>query len=155
MMWRCPVCGRDFANRNQSHACGRYRLADHFEGRDAEVARIFRALLAQARRNGPVKVLPEKTRIALQVRMSFAAFTLKKHWLDGHVVLARRRESPRFKRIYVVSPRNQVHEFRLHSAAEVDGEVADWLCEAYAVGRQEHLAAPPALAPPALRATSP
>lgn len=138
-MWRCPICGREFANRNQSHACGRHRLADHFEGRDPEVARIFRALLASARRNGPVTVLPEKTRIAFQVRMSFAAFTLKKHWLDGHVVLSRRRASPRFKRIYEVSPRNQVHEFRLHSAAEVDDEVADWLREAYAVGLQEHL----------------
>ena len=99
----------------------------------------FRALVAAARRNGPVTVLPEKTRIGLQVRMSFAAFTLKRHWLDGHVVLARRLDSPRFKRIYEVSPRNQVHEFRLRSAAEVDSEVEGWLAEAYAVGRQEHL----------------
>jgi uncharacterized protein DUF5655 len=142
VMWRCPACGREFANRNQSHACGTYGLAAHFDGRDPEVERTFRALLATARRNGPVKVLPEKTRIAFQVRMSFAAFTPRKHWLDGHVVLARRRESPRFKRIYEVSPRNQVHEFRLRSAAEVDDEVADWLREAYAVGRQEHLIPP-------------
>jgi hypothetical protein len=138
-MWRCPRCGRDFANRNQSHACGRHSLAGHFAGRDPEVVRIFRALLAEARRNGPVRVLPEKTRIAFQVRMSFAAFTLRKRWLDGHVVLARRLASPRFKKIYVVSPRNQVHEFRLHSSSDVDEEVAGWLREAYAVGRQEHL----------------
>jgi hypothetical protein len=115
-------------------------LADHFKGRDPEVVRAFRALLSAARRNGPVKVLPEKTRIALQVRMSFAAFSLKRHWLDGHVVLARRRASPRFRKIYEVSPRNQVHEFRLNSKAEVDDEVADWLREAYAVGEQKHLA---------------
>jgi len=87
-----------------------------------------------------VTVLPEKTRIALQVRMSFAAFSLKTHWVDGHVVLARRRDSPRFKKIYAVSQRNQVHEFRLHTEAEVDAEVADWLREAYAVGEQRHLA---------------
>jgi hypothetical protein len=114
-------------------------LADHFAGRDPEVVSAFRALVSAARRNGPVKVLPEKTRIALQVRMSFAAFSLKRHWLDGHVVLARRRLSPRFRKIYEVSPRNQVHEFRLHSKAEVDDEVADWLREAYAVGEQKHL----------------
>src|SRR5689334_17302101 len=98
VMWRCPACGREFANRNQSHACGTYGLAAHFDGRDPEVERTFRALLAMARRNGPVKVLPEKTRIAFQVRMSFAAFTPRKHWLDGHVVLARRRESPASRR---------------------------------------------------------
>jgi hypothetical protein len=139
-LWRCPRCGRQFANRNQSHACGRYRLADHFLKRDPEVVAAFRALVAAARRNGPVKVLPEKTRIAFQVRMSFAAFTLKRHWLSGHVVLARRRESPRFSRIWVASPRNQVHEFTLRSASEVDDEVTDWLREAYAVGEQKHLA---------------
>ncbi len=99
----------------------------------------FRALLAAARRNGPVSVLAEKTRIAFQVRMSFAAFTLRRHWLDGHVVLSRRRESPRFKKIWTVSPRNQVHEFRLRSPSEVDEEVADWLREAYEVGLQKHL----------------
>jgi hypothetical protein len=138
-LWRCPNCGREFANKNQSHACGRYELADHFTGRDPEVVRTYEALLRAARRNGPVTVLPEKTRIAFQVRMSFAALTLKKHWLDGHVVLARRLDSPRFKRVYEVSPRNQVHEFRLSSAAEVDAEVAAWLREAYAVGQQKHL----------------
>ena len=84
-------------------------------------------------------MLPEKTRIALQVRMSFAAVSLKRRWLDGHVVLARRRDSPRFTRVWTVSPRNQVHEFRLRSAAEVDDEVSDRLREAYAVGEQKHL----------------
>lgn len=29
--------------------------------------------------------------------MSFAALMLKRRWLDGHVVLARRVESPRFR----------------------------------------------------------
>src|SRR5256886_15240253 len=98
VLWRCPRCGRRFANRNQSHACGRYQLEDHLVGRDPNVVAAFRALLAAARRNGPVTVLPEKTRIAFQVRMSFAAFTLKKHLLHGHVVLARRRDSARSRR---------------------------------------------------------
>jgi len=80
-----------------------------------------------------------KTRIAFQVRMSFAAFTLKKHLLNGHVVLARRRDSPRFTKVWGPSPRNQVHEFRLRGPDDVDEEVADWLREAYAVGQQKHL----------------
>jgi uncharacterized protein DUF5655 len=140
LLWRCPRCGRRFANRNQSHACApAFRLSDHYAGRDPAVVATFRALLAAARRSGPVTVLPENTRIAFQVRMSFAAFSLKRHWVDGHVVLARRWESPRFKKIWAVSPRNQVHEFRLRSVDEVDEEVVDWLREAYAVGEQKHL----------------
>ena len=88
---------------------------------------------------GPVAVLPEKTRIALQVRMSFAALMPRRHWLDGHVVLARRLETSRFRRIDTFSPRNVVHVFRLGSPDEVDDEVIGWLREAYAVGEQRHL----------------
>jgi hypothetical protein len=57
------------------------------------------------------------------------------------VVLARRFEQPRFRKIETFSPRNHVHYFRLTSAAEVDDEVESWLAEAYAVGEQKHLQA--------------
>jgi uncharacterized protein DUF5655 len=139
-VWTCPRCGRTFANRNQSHTCRPLgKLDQHFTGKDSSVRETFDRVLTAVRGIGPVEVLPEKTRIALHVRMSFAAFSAKKRWLDGHVVLARRVESPRFRRIYAVSPRNVVHEFRLASPAEVDTEVAAWLKEAYAVGEQRHL----------------
>ena len=111
-------------------------------GRDPQVIATFDALLAAAQKSGAVKVLPEKTRIAFQVRMSFAAFSMRRHWVDGHVVLARRLESPRFRRIDVISPRNQVHVFRLQEPSEVDDEVERWLHEAYSVGEQKHLKTP-------------
>src|SRR2546423_2421297 len=69
-LWRCPRCRRRFANRNQSHACGRHTLASHFAGKPKNVRVIFDKLLEVAKKNGPVTVLPEKTRIAFQVRMS-------------------------------------------------------------------------------------
>jgi|SRR5579864_3571356 len=147
-MWTCPECGRAFANRNQSHFCSHVRLVEHFAGRDSIVVETFEALLQAARESGPVTVLPEKTRIAFQVRMSFAAFSLRRRWVDGHVVLARRLESPRFRRIDLISPRNQVHVFRLHDPTEVDAEVRAWLAEAYLVGEQRHLSRSVASAAP-------
>jgi endogenous inhibitor of DNA gyrase (YacG/DUF329 family) len=140
-LWKCPTCGRSFANRNQSHFCSEVRLEDHFAGREPQVVATFHRLREVAQRSGPVKVLPEKTRIAFQVRMSFAAFMLRRRWVDGHVVLARRLESSRFRRVDVISPRNQVHVFRLHEPADVDDEVERWLAEAYLVGEQRHLSA--------------
>ena len=141
-LWRCGNCGRRFANRNQSHACGRHTLASHFVGKPKTIRVLFEAVRAAVRRNGPVMVLPEKTRIAFQVRMSFAQVTPRTGWLDGHVVLARRLEHPRFRRIDTISPRNHVHHFRLFSVTDVDEEFAAWLREAYAVGKQEHLRSP-------------
>ena len=91
---------------------------------------------------GPVRVLPEKTRIAFQVRMSFAQVTPRQRWLDGHVVLARRVEHPRFRQVQTFSPRNHMHVFRLTSPDQVDAEFRDWLREAYQVGEQRHLDRP-------------
>ena len=138
-MWTCPRCGRSFANRNQSHACAPLDAGLERQGKDPEVVAIFRRLVELAGRNGPVTVLPEKTRIAFQVRMSFAAFELRRHWVDGHVVLARRLEHPRFRRVETFSPHNHLHQFRLERLDEADEEVAAWLAEAYRVGEQRHL----------------
>jgi hypothetical protein len=138
-LWRCPRCGREFANRNQSHACGRYELEAHFRGKPPEIRAIFDAFVAAVQACGLVRVLPEKTRIAFQVRMSFAQATPRARWIDAHVVLARRLEHERFRRIETISARNHVHHFRLTSVAEVDEQLAEWLREAYAVGEQRHL----------------
>lgn len=124
-MWACPRCGRTFANVNQTHTCAILGDLDrHFIGTEPEVR---------------ADALPEKTRIALHVRMSFAAFVPRKRWLDGHLVLARRIDSPRFRRIEVFSPRNVLHAFRLTSPADIDAEFAGWLAEACAVGEQRHV----------------
>jgi hypothetical protein len=138
-LWRCRKCRREFANRNQSHACGRHDLAHHFARKDPSIRALFDDVVAAIRAIGPVRVLPEKTRIAFQVRMSFAQITPRMKWLDGHLVLARRVEHPRFTRVETFSPRNHLHAFRLMSEADIDDELRAWLAEAYEVGAQKHL----------------
>jgi hypothetical protein len=140
-LWPCPACGRGFANRNQSHACGVHDLGHHFEGKAPAVLEIYAAFLAMIESFGPVIVLPEKTRIAFHVRMSFAQLTVRKRWVLGHFVLARRLEDPLFTRVETISPRNHVHHFRLDAPGEVE-RLEDFAREAYAVGRQEHLTWP-------------
>lgn len=138
-LWTCPQCRRAFANRNQAHACGDWTLADHLRTATPEVAELVRGFVALVEDLGPVEVAPTKTRIGFKARMTFAALMPKRHWLDGHVVLARRRDDPRFRRIDTYGPRSHVHSFRLTAPEELDAEVVDWLREAYRVGLQEHL----------------
>lgn len=139
-LWICPRCARTFANRNQAHTCAPLGSLDqHFAHAAPGVRATFDAVLAAVSALGPVQVLAEKTRIALHVRMSFAAFMPRRDWLNGHLVLARRIDSRRFLRIEAMSPRNIVHNFRLSSPGEVDEEFTAWLAEAYAVGAQRHL----------------
>ena len=137
-MWMCARCGRGFANRNQTHSCGRHQLSTHLEGRGPVERRLFRGLLAELRRHGPVRVLPEKTRIAFQVRMSFAAITIRNGYLRGHLVLADRHESACFLRIESISRRNHIHVFTARSTADLVA-LRPYIALAYAVGEQKHL----------------
>ena len=139
-MWHCPRCGRSFANANQTHTCAELGSVDsHFARADPQVRQVFDAIVVSTTALGPFDILAEKTRIAFHARMSFAAFTVRRHWLDGHVVLARRISSPRFRRVEVYSRSNILHAFRLLRPDEVDEEVRGWLAEAYTVGQQQHL----------------
>ena len=138
-LWRCSKCSRQFANPNQSHACGRHELEPHFAGKPPVIRAIFDQFLMALLENGPVTVLPERTRIAFQVRMSFAQLTPKPRWVDGHLVLARRVDSQVFKKIESFSPRNHLHAFRLVRPEDITEELRRWMSEAYGVGDQQHL----------------
>jgi len=138
-LWRCPDCSRDFANRNQSHFCGRHALEAHFEGRSTEVLALFRRFVALARKCGPVRILPEKSRIAFQVRMSFAALMLRRSHIVGHLVLASRQPRAFFPRIDTISRRNHVHHFVLRRPEDFGHDFSELVRAAYQVGEQKHL----------------
>jgi hypothetical protein len=67
----------------------------------------------------------------------------RRRWLDGHLVLARRDDSPRWRRVETFSARNHLHAFRFTTPEELDDEVAARIAEACEVGRQRHLKGQP------------
>jgi hypothetical protein len=139
-LWTCPECGRAFANRNQSHSCANLTDLDHhLVGKPPLIREIFEAFRARVEAIGPCIVMPQKTRIAFQVRMSFAQLTPRQGWIDGHLVLAARHADWTRGKITTYSPGNHTHEFRLVSPADLDETFQRYLEMAYAVGRQEHL----------------
>jgi hypothetical protein len=138
-LWTCPACGRGFANRSQSHACGRHELEPHFAGKAPEIRALFEAFVARLGEIGPFEILPQKTRIAFHVRMSFAQLTPKQKRIDGHLVLAAPCPRPFVRRIETIGPRNHVHHFRLEDEADLSDVFLALLRDAHAVGEQKHL----------------
>ena len=136
-LWTCPQCGRTFANRNQSHTCAPLGDVDRLFARSEPAVRAaYERVVALALAAGPLQVLPQKTRIALHARMSFAAFTPRRRWLDGHLVLAREAAHPRIRRVDAFSPGNVLHAFRLDGPDDVDAAFARLVAESYEVGVQ-------------------
>jgi Domain of unknown function (DUF5655) len=138
-LWTCPRCKRQFAHTNQAHSCGSFELDALFEGADESVKRLFDLFAEAVRANGDVTVIPEKTRVAFQVRMSFAAVVPRRSWLDGHLVLAQTVSEPWVRKVDVISARNQVHHFRLREPSDLTPALRACLRDAYAVGEQRHL----------------
>jgi hypothetical protein len=122
------------------HSCGRYSVTRFLTGKNKHAIALYQRFCQLVHECGPVHIAPAKTRIGFQVRMIFAAVNnLSDHALDAHVVLTRRLDGPRFRRIETMTSKCYVHHFRIESLEELDGEVKDWLCEAYRVGTQKHL----------------
>ena len=135
-LWTCPRCGHRFTTRNAWHSCGIVPIGSLFTRCEPHVRALFNRLVEIAEGFGPVTVIPQKTRIVLQVRMRFAAAMPQKSALKGHLVLSRHCEHPRFTKIESLSPRSHVHAFRLQSAAELDARFLRLVGEAYLVGCQ-------------------
>lgn len=119
------------------HSCGRYRLEDHFKGKDPLVREMFHRFEQMIRAFGPVTMYAEKTRIVFQVRVRFAGAVVRKHWLDCGFWLRRRVESSRFRKVEFIPPGYHLYSLRITDPAQFDGEVAAFLREAYALGCQQ------------------
>jgi len=139
-LWKCPKCRRYFINVNMPHSCGRYSVERFLAGKSVHAIALYQRFCNLVHECGPVHIAPAKTRIGFQVRMIFAAVNkLSNQSLDAHVVLTRRLDGPRFRRIEMMTPKCYVHHFRIESLDELDGQVKNWLREAYKVGTQKHL----------------
>jgi hypothetical protein len=122
-----------------SHSCGRYTVEALLSRCEPRVRLLYRKLLRMVRRCGPVHVIPQKTRLAFQVRVRFAGFSPRKSSLRLALWFTKPSPGPRVERIEKITPRCYVHYFRIASEADLDAELQDWLHRAYRVGRQEHL----------------
>ena len=101
------------------------------QGKSPLAVALFRKLLVHARRCGPVKIVPQKTRIALQARKIFLGVRFLREAIDCEFPLSRRREHPRFRQILSVSQGSHYHYLRVASEKELDRDVRMWLREAY------------------------
>lgn len=124
------------------HSCGRFTLENHFKGKAPNVRAAFDRLRAIIERCGPVEIIPQKTRIVFLTRMRFAAAMPRTKWLEGHLILARRSDDPRFSNVVRFGPTTYVHSYRAEDATFFDRTFASLVRESYIRGQQEHTTSP-------------
>ena len=133
--WRCPRCGRTFANANQWHSCGTFRVEDHLASADAKVAALYQRFERMVRRCGSVTLTPTKDRIRFRGLVQLASAQLQRDALRVGLVLGRKLKSARIEQILTFTPGGHVHGIKIRRPEELDAELQRWLREAYAVAR--------------------
>jgi len=138
-LWRCPLCGHRFVTRNMWHSCSNYRLSDHFARCQPGVRRLFRELTKVVRSFGRVEIYAQKSRIVFQVRVRFVSVMIRRSYLLVNFWLTRKIADPQVLRVESLYPAVHIHQVRIGSSKDMTVALRDWLREAYAVGRREHL----------------
>ena len=138
-LWRCPRCGKYYVTKNMWHACARHTVNEHFEHRDPKLRFLFSGIVGLLKRNGSLKINPDKTGIAFQVRMRFCGVYVRKNSLDLGFLLPHRLAYWRVRKIVPHSPRCYSHHVTITTPADLDDELASWLKESYRVGAQADL----------------
>lgn len=130
-LWRCSVCGREFAKFKQWHSCRPVPVDSHFEGKPQGLRKLFDHLCRELKRFGPLRIDAVKSGINLIPKHHMGGVRVLKDRLQVGFLLSRRVEGPRIIRTQKVGPAAHTHAVDLSSKPELDNELLSWLKEAY------------------------
>ncbi len=133
-LWTCPDCGRQFAQRNQWHSCDRYTVQSHLDNASPQVGELYERFVELVNNCGEVIIEATKTSIAFKSPGLFTVVHFQKKGLKVGFWLPRRIDHPRITRNEAITPQEYVHDVKIISLDDLDDQLQNWLCEAYAVG---------------------
>lgn len=108
-----------------------YTEKDHLQDKLPVVASIYKKLVAELRKFGPLKIEPKKTSIHLGNRFGFAGVYTRKEYINLEVHLNHRLTNLRVSKVDQASANRFHHTIKLSDPKEVDNELLRWLKEAY------------------------
>lgn len=122
-----------------------WTIEQHISGRSAEVRALYDRFIEVAEGCGPFTYAVSKSAITLKgTRRGFAGAALADAQLRVYLDLMRALpDDRRITRTDSYGRRLFVHHIRISSLDELDQTFAQWMGEAYEVGRGMHLAGPP------------
>ena len=115
-------------------------VEDHLAGKPGEIVILYQRFIEMAEACGPFSYRVTKTAITLKgTRRGFAGAKPAQRSLDGYLDLQRELRDPRILRASPYTSRLFVHQFRVTSLDQLDGEFHGWIREAYDVGTGAHV----------------
>jgi hypothetical protein len=109
-------------------------VVSHLEGTSPQVALLHKHFVELVNKCGEVIIEATKTSITFKSPGLFAVVHLQNQGLQVGFWLPRRFDHPRIMRIFSNSPQEYAHHLKIESLNDLDEQLQNWLCEAYAVG---------------------
>lgn len=142
-LWQCPRCGNLFVTKNMWHSCTMLELDESFARSSPEMRTLFDRLLEKVQECGPVIVIPQKTRVALQVLVRFMTVMPRKDHLVVEFWFTKERHDYRFFKVEKYANRTYGHFVRLENETDLDEDVKRWIRTSYRIGERKHLSTTP------------
>src|ERR1700760_5125000 len=108
-----------------------YTELTHLEDKEPIVSEIYEKLIDDLLKFGAIKIEPKKTSIHLGNRFGFAGVYTQKKAINLEIHLNHKLTSPRVSKVEQASANRFHHTVKLNSPSDVDGELIQWLREAY------------------------
>ena len=131
--WKCPKCGREFAQRSPYHGCGKFTVEGYLAGKNRVGVALFEMLAAELKQFSEVVISPAKSQITFRVRSNFLMVAVSGVSIHGYLFLPREVARPYFKKIVRASSRRHAHQFRIADAATLQNDFMKLLPEAIAL----------------------
>ena len=107
-------------------------LEDYFSTGPRHERPIFEAVMARLAGAGPIHLEPVAVGLFLKRARTFAELRPRDRWVNLYFTVPYRIQSERIQSRIQASAGRTYYVVRLHSPADVDGEIAQWLLDAYA-----------------------
>lgn len=108
-----------------------YTESEHTKTKKPIVAAIYKRLIIELKKFGPLKIEPKKTSIHLANRFGFAGVYARKNYINLELHLNYRLTSERINKAEQASANCFHHTIKLVSDKDIDKELLTWLEEAY------------------------
>jgi hypothetical protein len=130
--WVCPRCDREFGRASQGHTCVPGCTVDEtFATRPPEQRAVYDAILAHLQSLGPVHEDAVGVGVFLKRDRKLAEVRPRSRDVLLGLYLPRAVHDPRIAKVLAPGSPRVVHLLMLRSTSEVDGQVRDWLTEAF------------------------
>lgn len=130
-MWTCSCCGRIFEKAKQPHSCKKFPLEEHFKNREKAKDLFYLLFRTINEKVGSCQIVSLPCCIHLFGSYDFLAALPKKEKLEIRFARDEKLNTPRLKQSVPMSANVIKNCIEVSSSKEIDGELIQWLNEAY------------------------